>query len=156
MSLSTTSSRSLPSLLSLARYASSSSSSAPSAPDFSRLPGARNPKVAVEKGSRPLRKPSHDAARAALSHCVDLVKKHDKASYLGEKFTYLHCFALRMARGRRYGDLISQFVTFRSFCSIISLALNIRHFSDIVDAVEGATAHLRSSRCQRGDRSHER
>lgn len=92
MSLSTPSSRSLPSLLFLARHASFSSSSTP-APDFSRLPGARTPKVAAEKGPRPLRVPSHDAARSALSHCVELVKKHDKASYLGEKFTpYLLCF----------------------------------------------------------------
>ncbi|KAF8361773.1 hypothetical protein PRIPAC_88696 [Pristionchus pacificus] len=81
MSLSTPSSRSLPSLLFLARHASFSSSSTP-APDFSRLPGARTPKVAAEKGPRPLRVPSHDAARSALSHCVELVKKHDKASYL--------------------------------------------------------------------------
>ncbi|GMS84980.1 hypothetical protein PENTCL1PPCAC_7155 [Pristionchus entomophagus] len=79
MSLYSSSPRSLSPLLLLARSASSTSSPSP---DFSRLPGARTPKVAGDKGPRSLRVPSPDAARSALNHCVDLVKKHDKASYL--------------------------------------------------------------------------
>ncbi|GMR37266.1 hypothetical protein PMAYCL1PPCAC_07461 [Pristionchus mayeri] len=74
MSLSTPRSLSLP--LTLARFSSSSPS-----PDFSHLPGARTPKRS-SSSPRNLRIPSPDAARVALNHCVDLVKKHDKASYL--------------------------------------------------------------------------
>ncbi|GMT16965.1 hypothetical protein PFISCL1PPCAC_8262 [Pristionchus fissidentatus] len=74
---SSASHRSLTPLVSLARGAASTP-----APDFSRLPGARAPKTPAATTPRSLRIPTAKAARTALTHCVELVKKHDKASYL--------------------------------------------------------------------------